>query len=865
MNKSILAYLLTATTLDKVFLLPFFITSSANAFFLSNPSLPLPLSSSRTLGSAPSSSNRSSSSSSRNPTQPRHQAAHILLSPSSQLFSTSDDFIDMLLDPPDADSPTFKCTHMIAVPLEQNHDLLLELESVQRGILYHCPLLFEACVAPVVMRMPLLLIDTNHCNGKDGISFPSSDVLLGGSRRNALEEEEEKEQKETEEEDIKGNSLLTSRDPITQTLHKIVKEVVQELIYTKHKMDPDDNRENDNDDNDNHREGENVDQIRPVMMKFQGLEIDGHDNEILHAIGTEDGATPLLRQVVEEIAKRVEQTNGRWKAYLPQDRPQGKKGGLDGDEQTWRPRIPFMRLPFRYWENLPPLASGGGQVVNSEDGMEYHHDDDDIRTPEEGGNGISPIFWYKWWDDRLCNGNGVRIRELAVYGRTGPMGTSEQAFYIPHLRVRLPDGNSVLQKEERNNEKYDKMRRNEQEMKLDNDDFNIADEAQRFEKQMANFKSTADRRMLQTVYDLSPSEAEEVDELAESLKEESRREMEDLQETLDHANGSNNDSSSSRSSVSGSNGSSGSSSHSNVDATTASPSDPRDNDEINSQTSKDIIRGIAKPIATGEWSTYTEELKKKKKPLPKDNPILQNWKNRRSMAMNNGDINPPRKILAPYPSDEHFAGIWSIVSTPMGTIPSNEQDPSASTSANNEILILRIDGSIAGGPILDTVNRHRAAGGTWKFFQAEWCGKSDNTSDDNPAINRGIQTRLRIRLVIPPSKTQVLVMEGEVKRGGTGPFSAESVSKENAKELFSTSSFGLNRISEDGFFSNNSEKDESFLFVSGEAWVEDTDVQDSSSKRQKRSKLGRFAMVKKTDRHPNQYSYSIPPPTRYQD
>jgi hypothetical protein len=105
-----------------------------------------------------------------------------------------------------------------------------------------------------------------------------------------------------------------------------------------------------------------------------------------------------------------------------------------------------------------------------------------------------------------------------------------------------------------------------------------------------------------------------------------------------------------------------------------------------------------------------------------------------------------------------------------------------------------------------------------------------------------------------------------VKRGGTGPFSAESVSKENAKELFSSSSFGLNRIAEDGFFSNKSEKDESFLFVSGEAWVEDNDVQDSSSSnRQKRSKLGRFAMVKKTDRHPNQYSYTIPPPTRYQD
>eukprot|EP00557_Chaetoceros_sp_GSL56_P006296 CAMPEP_0176500174 /NCGR_PEP_ID=MMETSP0200_2-20121128/13372_1 /TAXON_ID=947934 /ORGANISM="Chaetoceros sp., Strain GSL56" /LENGTH=735 /DNA_ID=CAMNT_0017898747 /DNA_START=327 /DNA_END=2534 /DNA_ORIENTATION=- len=735
---------------------------------------------------------------------------------------------------------------MIAIPLEQNHDLLLELESVQRGILYHCPLLIEACVAPVVMRMPLLLIDTAPAASGGN----STDGLFGSRRnRNSLQEDEEEGEDQWNDKD--DGSLLTSRDPITQKLHRIVNEVVQELIYTRSNNNGNSNNksgdyntnDDDDDDDDVDREGINKDQIRPVMLKFQGLEIDGKDNEILHAIGTEDGATPLLRQVVEEIAKRVETQGKGWKAYLPDDRPQGKRGGLDGDGRTWRPRIPFMRLPIHYWDNLPPPPSSSSDDEQVQDQGEYY-----VRTPEEGGNGISPIFWYKWWDDRLCNGKGVRIRELAVYGRTGPMGTSEQAFYIPHLRTQLPSGNAVLQREEKDNAQYDKMRRSEQEMKLDNDDFNMTDEEQRFEKQMANFKSTADRRMLETVYDLSPSEADKVDEIADSLREESMRELEEMQEKLE-SNISNDSDSIIDIDIdidSDSDSNSDNNRLSNVDATI----------KTNSKT-EEIIRSIAKPVSTGEWSTYSE--KKKNKPSPEDNPILQNWKNRKVMAMADSEINTPRKILSPYPSNEHFAGIWSIVSTPTGTI-ANEQDylGGEGDPSSNENLILRIDGSIAGGPILDAVNRHRAAGGNWKFFQAEWCGESDD-NNANPS-NRGIQTRLRIRLVIPPSKTKVLVMEGEVKRGGKNTFSVESVSRENARELFSSSSFRMNRIADDGLLSKNDD-DESYLYVSGEAWVED--VHDSD--KQKRSKLGRFAMVKNQNRRPDQYSYTIPPPTRYQD
>lgn len=276
----------------------------------------------------------------------------------STALESSNDFIDSILNPPDDDSPSYKCSHMIAVPLEQNHDLLLELESVQRGILYHCPLLISACVAPVVMRMPLLMVDTENPK-------VTTDDLFGG-RKSSL-----------------GNAddLLTSRDPITRELHDIVNSVVDEMIYVKTSPE----KEFDDDE----REGANVDSIEPVMMKFEGLELDGDKNEILHAAGTEECATPLIRKLLDEIRSRIEAKG--WKVYLPIDDPQGRKGGLDEDGETWRPRIPFMRLPSDFYETLPDPKGSDGNWANYSKEMK----DSYIRDPEEGGNGISPIFFYK--------------------------------------------------------------------------------------------------------------------------------------------------------------------------------------------------------------------------------------------------------------------------------------------------------------------------------------------------------------------------------------------------------------------------------------------------------------------------------------
>ena len=70
------------------------------------------------------------------------------------------------------------------------------------------------------------------------------------------------------------------------------------------------------------------------------------------------------------------------------------------------------------------------------------------------------------------------------------MGVSEQAFYIPHLRTKLPDGNEQLQEEEEQEKNYDDKRRNEQGIKMDNDSFDQYDGSQSVEMEIANLKKS---------------------------------------------------------------------------------------------------------------------------------------------------------------------------------------------------------------------------------------------------------------------------------------------------------------------------------------------------------------------------------------
>ena len=357
---------------------------------------------------------------------------------SSDENKLGDQFIKALIDNANPTTSTFNSpsnqyTHMIAIPLEQNHDLLLELESVQRGVLYHCPLLINACIMPVMTRLPLLLVDTTPTTGPSDSACNNAsgqeewDIRKGGnifqSGRQRLEQQNAMP--------ASTEDMLTSRDPSTQQLYQIVNDVVQEYMYVPPDYSSETAEERERRERNEGRNGVNDEEgVKPCLISFRGLELedgvaitnnddDSSDktkkkrpNEVLYAIGEEGEGTKVLRTVIMEIQRRIEGLGMGWRTALPMDDPQG--GGLkqsnnsDGEYHEWRPRIPFMRLPLDFEETLPDPKGldGKWKDYSAEEKSNY------IRFPEEGGNGISPIFWYNWVEDSFCNGEGIRYVNL---------------------------------------------------------------------------------------------------------------------------------------------------------------------------------------------------------------------------------------------------------------------------------------------------------------------------------------------------------------------------------------------------------------------------------------------------------------------
>lgn len=114
--------------------------------------------------------------------------------------------------------------------------------------------------------------------------------------------------------------------------------------------------------------------------------------------------------------------------------------------------------------------------------------------------------------------------------------------------------------------------------------------------------------------------------------------------------------------------------------------------------------------------------------------------------------------LPKFPSDQHFIGFWRMVTSPL---PQSPIDPEINIY-DCDNLILRVDGTIAGGPIFDSILQLRAAGGSWRMFQAKYVGKIGEKQGD-------VQTRLRIEMIVPPKKDKILVMEGKVNKVAMGP------------------------------------------------------------------------------------------------
>jgi len=813
-------------------------------------------------------------------------------------FDNGFGYLDSLLfsDESKEDNPDNDYSHMIAIPMEDIHDLTLELESVQRAVLYHCPLLINACIVPVVMRMPLLYLDTSSTNNNNdndnnddkGFAGPNSSKKNNNNNKmNNPFQQSNKNRISSSINPSSDNDMLTSRDPITQTIHKIVREVVQELIQTPSltNNNDDNNMDDKEEEEEEYKYGVNQDNIQPILMNFKGLEIDGDKNEILHAIAMEGEGTTLLRNVVYELQKRFEAKG--WKTSFPRDNPQG---GLPDSikEGQWRPRLPFMRLPTDFENTLPPTNKPNNGFY------ETNNDNDDtamtnMRLPEDGGNGISPIFWYKWWDDVLCKSRGgVRLRELAVYGRTGPFGVSELAFYVPHLKTKLPDGNDLLKADEDVDEKYEVERRTEEEKSIYAEEAGLPPfspdvldpsknaSSQSIDDDLRKTKSKADRRLLETIYESSPNVEEDGTNVLDKIMKQDLTTVSDYNDAvivLETNRDDDKDISGDKDDVDEE-----TVDEKAVDEENKKTKDDNDDDDVDSsiisKNMNDIISSISKPVVTGDWSKLQKN--KKNKPKPEDNPILQNWRQRRTLAADSpssmqSSTTIQNRNLPPFPSEEHFVGIWRLISTPRG--PSIDQqrlmegkDNFMMDASVSENIILRVDGTIAGGPILDFENQHRASGGTWRFFQAEWAGNKEDDDDDNDSTASPLQTRLRIRLVVPPEKNRILVMEGEVRRGTTAIPSTKSVSEDNMKELLASSSFNIpevvavkENINNKDNNNNNNNNNDVFLSCAGEVWVEDAETGDN------RVKLGRFSLLKADYKEPNQLRFTIPSPKRFQD
>jgi hypothetical protein len=241
---------------------------------------------------------------------------------------------------------------------------------------------------------------------------------------------------------------------------------------------------------------------------------------------------------------------------------------------------------------------------------------------------------------------------------------------------------------------------------------------------------------------------------------------------------------------------------------------------------------------------------KKKLPNIEDNPVFQRlWKGEAQLNSQgestaqslDGSPPPEQKVLPPYPSDEYFVGIWKIVQSPLGI----ESLPEDSSSKSSDNLVLRVDGQVMGGPILDAQYQQKAAGGSWKMFQAMLKSRGDEMMDSP------VQTRLRINLLVPPEKEKMLVLEGEVTRLGFGgkaaPSSSAFVGTGGLLEGMST-----DKLLKDDNDTSSQADSEAVLYCGGEAWIENADGSG------KRRKIGPFSLMKLKTVDRSKLIYTVP-------
>lgn len=614
-------------------------------------------------------------------------------------------------------------THLIAIPVDGNNELLLELESVQRAILYHCPVLVHACITQSMTRLPLLYVHAT-----------SSNVGGAGSGR-----------------------VVTSR------LNDIVCAVVKESIFVAEADDEANiDSEGESSINEVQREdgtiditGANTDGIKPLMIPFQSLEVDGAENEVLLTVASESSpGTKKLVKLVQALRERIQKETG-WTTSLPPD--------LHSSD-SFRPRIPFMRLPD-----------------NWEDFLEKDPDNpDQYLTSDQGGNGISPILWGQWMDDEF--GGEARMKEVAVYPRP---------FYLPSHSVQLPKGNMALAKIEAEFQEYQEQRMAEAEELL---------EEERGGKDVAADIPENDPLLVKTM-----------ERLGDQLSEVQSRPLVEPEDTVvtSHRDPSE------EISIMGDFNDEGSELRITSDGD-ARPEDPSALDEWTRNRVRQAVDSRARVQSEIQMSTS------KQKPPIESNPIFNKYKD--GTLVPEKDEPQPTRELPPFPARDHCFGFWRVLRTPTGF----EVEEGDSTRSDN--LILRVDGTTAGGPILDQETRQKASAGTWRI------------TGDTPET-----AKLRIRLIIPPKKERILVLKGKL----------ELVSM-SADLPLAKSTFGIPALEEKAAKAASDIED--LLYCSGTVAIEDAVTGLN------RKEIGDFSIMKlNTPTDPSQYTITTPRPVRSQD
>ena len=744
-----------------------------------------------------------------------NQGSRITSLLSSNTESSNNDFIRSLLtnDAGD-DDPYSKYTHQIAIPLGDASELHSALHAIQTSLVRDCPRLIRACVMPALLRLPLLYVD--------GSSL--------------------------------GLNVGSSSGPNVETiLESVVHRSIMEVVYGQ--------GADSNDVSSSSTASPSavplVAMAQPILLPFRGLELQGDDNSVLYAVGhnindknskkkksrydeedEDDGviivddwsddssSTPSGWETLEALVSRIQsilESEYDCKTQWPNDEAQGEELDYDDPlvaaikqkEKKWRPRVPFVRLPTDFYQELE-------KSLEEKVSRGLSDEEEELSPIDMGLDGISPLFWYDAWgeDEIILSEPGVRMRSVAIYRRMVPGGgEAESSFYVPasdalqswkrglgddtgsssdDINMDLPSGDTKLMARERR-ERAQAMER-------------MGEDERRAEREWEEGKA-------QWINDLDNVESDSEDFTEMNIG------METGEVTVEG------------------------------EAAYASPWAERGVTEDTDESGDDSTEAPPSTDPAAETNAQTTN-SFKELPSIEDNPIFKRLREGKPQKTAQGqtsvqplDSSSIEEALPPYPSDPHFTGIWRIVSSPFGD--SGVEGDGLSSASDN--FIFRVDGGVAGGPILNAEYQQKAAGGSWKFFQAQL---RKSSPDEIPVT----QSRLRVRLLVPPEKSQTLVIEGEINR----------LVSPNADDMSSSSSSDAWRMASGGMLDGMSSKllqdedgtdtktpsqgqsQDAMIFCRGEAWLEDTE--DGSN----RKKLGPIALMKLKTPDRNKLIYTVP-------